>query len=107
MRLALIAATIMGVGLGGYVLSASAATTGSTQGAASARAQARETLPARSRPRIVITPRRVNGSLYPSPYPYAWPGPGAVRDCVAWLEPEARPSGTVIVPRERCAWVRR
>jgi hypothetical protein len=61
----------------------------------------------RPRPRITITPRRVNGSPYPSPYPSAYPGPGAVRDCTAWLEPEARPSGTVIVPRERCVWVRR
>jgi hypothetical protein len=27
-----------------------------------------------------------------------------VRECVSWLEPEARPSGTVIVPRMRCWW---
>jgi hypothetical protein len=106
MRLALIVATVMGAGLGGYAMSASAATTHPAQAAASARAQAVEIQPGRRRPRVVITPRRVNGSPYSSPYPYAWPGPGAVRDCTSWLEQEARPSGTVIVPRMRCEWVR-
>jgi hypothetical protein len=28
------------------------------------------------------------------------------RECRAWLVQEFRPSGTVIVPRERCRWVR-
>jgi len=28
------------------------------------------------------------------------------RECTSWLEQEFRPSGTVIVPRMRCAWVR-
>jgi hypothetical protein len=37
--------------------------------------------------------------------PYAYPGPNAVRHCTSWLEPEWRPSGTVIVPRMRCWWV--
>jgi hypothetical protein len=32
------------------------------------------------------------------------PGPNAVRQCFAWLEPEYRPSGTVIVPRMHCWW---
>jgi hypothetical protein len=32
------------------------------------------------------------------------PGPNSVRQCVSWLEPEYRPSGTVIVPRMRCWW---
>jgi hypothetical protein len=36
--------------------------------------------------------------------PYAYPGPYAVRHCTSWLEPEWRPSGTVIVPRMRCWW---
>ncbi len=58
----------------------------------------------RSPPRIVVTPQ-------PSANPYpvsgvAYPGPGYVRGCVSWLEQEARPSGTVIVPRMRCRWVR-
>jgi hypothetical protein len=29
------------------------------------------------------------------------------RDCIAWLAVDPRPSGTVIMPRERCRWVRR
>jgi hypothetical protein len=37
--------------------------------------------------------------------PYSYPGPHAVRHCTSWLEPEWRPSGTVIVPRMRCWWV--
>jgi hypothetical protein len=37
--------------------------------------------------------------------PYAYPGPNAVRQCNAWIEPEWRVSGTVIVPRMRCWWV--
>jgi hypothetical protein len=43
--------------------------------------------------------------VYPRPYLYEYPGPNAKRDCVSWLEPEWRPSGTVIVPRLRCRWV--
>ena len=26
------------------------------------------------------------------------------RECVSWLQPEARPSGTVITPQMRCRW---
>lgn len=55
-----------------------------------ASAQARRRAPTR----IVVTPR-----------PYGYPGPGAVRQCTSWLEPDYRPSGTVIVPRMRCWWV--
>jgi hypothetical protein len=40
----------------------------------------------RARPRIVVRPENV------------------VRDCRAWLAPERRPSGTVIVQRMRCWW---
>ena len=54
-----------------------------------ASAQARRREPAR----IVVTPRR-----------YSHPGPRAVRHCTSWLEPDYRPSGTVIVPRMRCWW---
>ena len=68
----------------------------------------------RRRTRITVYPRRsgipiVGRSgpridVYPRPYPYEWPGPGATRECVGWLAPEARPSGTVIVPHRRCVW---
>ena len=37
-------------------------------------------------------------------YPYYNPGPNAVRDCIANYVQEARPSGTVIVPRMHCFW---
>ena len=33
-------------------------------------------------------------------------GPDAVRQCQAWLAPEYRPSGTVIVPKMHCWWER-
>ncbi len=38
--------------------------------------------------------------------PLEYPGPNAVRQCQFWLAQEYRPSGTVIVPRERCWWER-
>jgi hypothetical protein len=44
------------------------------------------------RTRITVTPRRT------------LPGPDSVRQCRAWLAQEARPSGTVIVPRQQCWW---
>jgi hypothetical protein len=44
------------------------------------------------RTRITVTPRR------------AAVGPNSVRQCRAWLAQEARPSGTVIVPRQQCCW---
>jgi hypothetical protein len=47
---------------------------------------------AQQRPlRLRVTPRRKLG-------------PNAVRQCVAWLAPQYRPSGTVIVPMTRCWW---
>src|SRR3954451_21888958 len=70
--------------------------------------------PRRASTRITVYPRRYDLptvvrsgpriDLYPRPYPYEWPGPGATRECVGWLAPEARPSGTVIVPHRRCVW---
>ena len=42
---------------------------------------------AQSRPHVTIYPRR-----------------SAQRHCQSWLVKEYRPSGTVIVPRERCWW---
>ena len=60
--------------------------------------------PRRAPPRIIITPER-SATPYPLPGP-AYPGPGYVRDCVAYYVEEQRPSGTVIVPRTNCGWVR-
>ncbi len=59
----------------------------------------------RAPPRITVTPRRPYATPYPLPG-VAYPGPGYVRDCVAWYEEDPRPSGTVIVPRMNCGWVR-
>jgi len=59
----------------------------------------------RVRPRIRVRPRSWSTPpIYPSPTPYNYPGPNAVRECNAWLAVEHRPSGTVLVPRERCWW---
>jgi hypothetical protein len=40
------------------------------------------------------------------PQVYVRPGRLLYRRCVGWLAVEHRLSGTVIVPRERCWWVR-
>ena len=58
----------------------------------------------RQRPRVRVTPPAVYD--YPRPGPYAWPGPGYVRQCVDWYATEHRVSGTVITPQMRCRWVR-
>lgn len=57
--------------------------------------------------RIRVTPRpREGSSPYPPANPVAYPGPNARRECAARYVREARPSGTVIVPRMNCWWVR-
>jgi hypothetical protein len=79
---------------------------GATQAFAQAQPQSRR---ARVRPRIRVTPvypYRLQSLPYPPPYEYEYPGPGAVRQCTARLVQEARPSGTVIVPRMTCWWER-
>jgi hypothetical protein len=59
----------------------------------------------RVRPRIRVRPRSWSTPpIYPSPAPYNYPGPNAVRECTDWLAVEHRPSGTVLVPRQRCWW---
>lgn len=65
--------------------------------------------PRRARTRVRVHPvypyRRYH-SLYPLPYDIEYPGPNAKRECVDRYVTEHRPSGTVIVPRMRCRWVR-
>jgi hypothetical protein len=53
-----------------------------------------------------VYPYRHYHSLYPVPYDVEYPGPNAKRECVDRYVTEHRPSGTVIVPRMRCRWVR-
>ena len=73
---------------------------------------ARDTL-AQSQPRArtkirvrPLYPYRQYHSLYPLPYNVEYPGPNARRECTDRLVTEHRPSGTVIVPRMSCRWVR-
>jgi hypothetical protein len=65
--------------------------------------------PGRARTRLRVRPvypyRRYH-SLYPVPYDIEYPGPNAKRECIDGYVTERRPSGTVIVPRMRCRWVR-
>jgi hypothetical protein len=56
--------------------------------------------------RVPIYPRREEGVPEQGIYPYYYPGPDAVRDCVANYVQDPRPSGTVIVPRMHCYWRR-
>jgi hypothetical protein len=58
----------------------------------------------RPRTRIIVRPLRSDTGIYPSPAPYNYPGPNAVRECEANYVQEFRPSGTVIVPRMHCWW---
>jgi hypothetical protein len=65
----------------------------------------------RARPRTRIRvqrayPYRRYHSLYPLPYDIEYPGPNAKRDCSVRYVQEYRPSGTVVVPRMSCWWVR-
>ena len=53
--------------------------------------------------RIPIYPRE-EGHWQPDVVPRYNPGPNAVRVCNAHYVQEARPSGTVIVPRMSCYW---
>jgi hypothetical protein len=76
--------------------------------AANSLAQARPQV-RRVRPRIHVQriyPYRRYHSFYPLPYDVEYPGPNAKRACAARYVAEYRPSGTVIVPRMNCWWVR-
>lgn len=61
--------------------------------------------PRRTPRRIQIYPRR-SEHWQPDVEPRYNPGPDAVRVCNATYVQEARPSGTVIVPRMSCYWRR-
>jgi hypothetical protein len=83
---------------------AQSASQGVSAGDAVAQSQQR-----RARTRLQVRPlypyRRYH-SIYPVPYPIEYPGPNAKRECAARYVQEFRPSGTVIVPRMRCWWIR-
>jgi hypothetical protein len=78
------------------VLPQPAATAGD---AGTALAQTAEAPPEQPPPR-----KRPPVRIHIHPLVQTQPGPNSVRQCRAWLEPEYRPSGTVIVPRMTCWW---
>jgi hypothetical protein len=53
-----------------------------------------------------LYPYRTYNTPYPPAYDIEYPGPNAHRECSDRLVTEHRPSGTVIVPRMNCRWVR-
>jgi hypothetical protein len=59
--------------------------------------------------RIIVRPRlreRLDSTEFPRSDNLGYPGRNAVRQCVSWLQPEYRPSGTVVTPQMRCWWQR-
>lgn len=59
--------------------------------------------------RITVRPilrERLDSTEFPRSDYLGYPGPNAVRQCVSWLQPEHRLSGTVVTPQMRCWWQR-
>jgi hypothetical protein len=59
--------------------------------------------------RITVRPilrERLDSTEFPRSDYLGYPGPNAVRQCVSWLQPEYRQSGTVVTPQTRCWWQR-
>ena len=101
-------ATIVMVSLFALLAAAPAAAQSASEREAvsNARAQSERTR-ARTRLRVrPLYPYRHFHSLYPVPYDIEYPGPNGKRECVDAYVIEHRPSGTVVVPRMRCRWVR-
>jgi hypothetical protein len=88
------AVTLVLAGLGSWQATPAAA---QTAGAENPAPPGQSVAPKRARPPLRI---RVH------PLAQSYPGPDAVRQCTAWLAPEYRPSGTVIVPKMHCWWER-
>lgn len=53
-----------------------------------------------------VLPYRLDSTEFPRTDNLGFPGRNAVRQCVAWLAADHRPSGTVLVPQQRCWWQR-
>jgi hypothetical protein len=96
---------LLGTALMGMLLASVAAQAEPLVSAAQARSSVPSTdLSAQRRlKRIPIYPRE-EGHWQPDVVPRYNPGPNAVRVCNAHYVQEARPSGTVIVPRMSCYW---
>ena len=59
--------------------------------------------------RVTVRPvlrYRADSTEFPRTDNLGYPGPNAVRQCVSWLQPEYRLSGTVVTPQMRCWWQR-
>ena len=91
----------LALSLGVFAAPAAAQTVG--QGAEARLVQKRAPTRLRVRP---LYPYRHYNTPYPPAYDVEYPGPNAKRACVDRLVVEHRPSGTVIVPRMNCRWVR-
>lgn len=105
-------ATIAAAATFGLMFDASAAAEPARQGASAAPdalAQGQAQPPRRARTKIRVRPlypHRPYHSFYPPAADVVYPGPNAQRECAVRYVQEFRPSGTVIVPRMRCWWVR-
>jgi hypothetical protein len=102
-------ATIVTAMLFGFMAVAPSAAQSERTGARDAQAQSQtSTSRARTRLRVrPVYPYRRHHSLYPIPNNVVdYPGPNARRECAGALVTEYRLSGTVVVPRLRCHWVR-
>jgi hypothetical protein len=69
----------------------------------------RVAVPRRAPTRIIVRPvlrERLDSTEFPRSDYLGYPGPNAVRQCVSWLQPEYRLSGTVVTPQMRCRWQR-
>jgi hypothetical protein len=71
--------------------------------------QQRVAVQRRAPTRIIVRPifrERLDSTEFPRSDHLGYPGPNAVRQCVSWLQPEYRLSGTVVTPQMRCRWQR-
>jgi hypothetical protein len=95
---------LLGTALMGMILASPAARAEPVISITQARKEASTDVSAQRRmKRIPIYPR-YEGHWQPDVVPRYNPGPNAVRVCNAHYVQEARPSGTVIVPRMSCYW---
>ncbi len=100
-------AAIAGLGVLSFSGSPGAAETAPPDAVAGAATDISSQSRARTRIRVQrYYPYRRYHSFYPLPYDIEYPGPNARRDCSVRYVQEYRPSGTVVVPRMNCWWVR-
>ncbi|MSP46523.1 MAG: hypothetical protein EXQ83_11875 [Xanthobacteraceae bacterium] len=102
-------ATIVMASLTGLLGTAPAGAQAASAGVGAGSEALAQSQPRRARTKVRVRPfysRQPYHSLFPPAYDVRYPGPNARRECVARYVQEHRPSGTVIVPRMRCWWVR-